>query len=126
MRSITVMVVDDSNIIRGKISRISDSTDRFEIVSTATNGIDALSKYRKLRPQVVTMDLTMPHMDGIECISNLITINPRVRILVVSALSDEATGIEALENGAAGFLLKPFSDAQLTEALGDLTEDLDV
>ena len=55
------------------------------------------------------MDLTMPHMDGIECISNLTTFNPRVKILVVSALSNEATGIEALDKRATGFLLIPIS-----------------
>lgn len=121
----TMMIVDDSNIIRSKISRISNG-DQFTVVATANDGIDALAKFRRLKPKVVTMDLTMPHMEGPDCISNMMEIDPNVLILVVSALSDEATGIDALERGAAGFLLKPFSEKELNEALSDLTEHLDV
>lgn len=121
----TMMIVDDSNIIRSKINRISDG-EKFTVVATANDGIDALAKFRRVRPRVVTMDLTMPHMEGQDCISNMIEIDPEVLILVVSALSDEATGIDALERGAAGFLLKPFSENELKEALDDLTEHLDV
>jgi len=120
---LNMMIVDDSNIIRSKISRISNG-DKFTVVATATDGIDALAKFRKLRPMVVTMDLTMPHMEGKDCISNIMEIDSNVLILVVSALSDEATGIDALERGASGFLLKPFSEQQLSEALNDLTEHL--
>lgn len=120
-----MMIVDDSNIIRSKISRIS-ADGKFEVVATATDGFDALKKFRQFQPEVVTMDLTMPHMEGTECISKLVEINPDVQILVVSALSDEATGIEALEHGAQGFLLKPFTDEQLSQALEELTEDTHV
>ena len=65
----------------------------------------------------------MPKMDGIECIQQLIALDPHVRILVISALSDKATGIAALKKGARGFLCKPFTDQQLTAALVELTED---
>ena len=120
-----MMIVDDSNIIRSKISRVS-SGGKFDIVATATDGIDALDKFRQFRPDVITMDLTMPHMEGPECISNLVEIDPEVQILVISALSDEATGIEALERGAQGFLLKPFTDDELSQALDELTEEAHV
>jgi two-component system chemotaxis response regulator CheY len=69
------------------------------------------------------MDLTMPEMDGIACIQQLIALAPDLRILVVSALSDKATGIEALRQGARGFLCKPFTDQQLINALTELSED---
>ena len=105
---LSLMIVDDSNIIRRKIERCNDS-GQFHV--------------RKTRPQVVTMDLTMPEMDGIACIQQLIALDPGLRILVISALSDKATGIEALKKGARGFLCKPFSDQQLLEALTELTED---
>lgn len=120
-----LMIVDDSNIIRNKISRAHNQT-KFELVATAKNGIDAVEQFRKYQPDVVTMDLTMPEMDGIECISKLMSMNPDVAILVVSALSDKATGIEALQIGARGFLLKPFTEEELDEALIELTEHADV
>lgn len=120
-----LMIVDDSNIIRNKIKRAHDN-HQFELVATACNGVDAVRLFSKFMPDVVTMDLTMPIMDGIACIERIIKINPNVKILVVSALSDKATGIEALEKGAQGFLLKPFTEEQLSDALDELTENNDV
>lgn len=117
-----LMIVDDSNIIRNRIQRIYNS-EEFMLVATATNGAKALEKFRTHRPDVVTMDLTMPEMDGIACIEAIVNEDPNVRILVVSALSDKATGIKALELGASGFLCKPFTDEELSDALNELVQD---
>ncbi|MFB2539484.1 MULTISPECIES: response regulator [unclassified Acinetobacter] len=117
-----MMIVDDSNIIRNRIQRAYDART-FEIVATAVNGLDALEKFEKFRPHVITMDLTMPYMDGLECIEKIVALEPNVRILVISALSDKATGIEALSLGASGFLCKPFSEEELVEALNELITD---
>lgn len=117
-----LMIVDDSNVIRSKIERIQVSSGQFEVVGKAINGQDAVDNLLKWNPEVVTMDLTMPEMDGISCIENLINIKPDLLILVVSALSDKETGIEALMKGARGFLCKPFSDQDLSEALQTLTD----
>lgn len=117
-----LMIVDDSNIIRNRIQRLYNS-DTFSLVATATNGDDALEKFKLYKPEVITMDLTMPQMDGLECIEKLVELDPEVRILVVSALSDKATGIKALELGASGFLCKPFSEEELVEALDELVSD---
>lgn len=120
-----LMIVDDSNIIRNKITRAHNQS-KFQLVATATNGMEAIEQFKQTQPDVVTMDLTMPEMDGIECITQLIELNPDVAILVVSALSDKATGIEALQLGARGFLLKPFTEQELEDALEELTEQVDV
>ena len=119
-----LMIVDDSNLIRKKITRSSDES-MFEVVATAENGKQALDYFEQYKPDVVTMDLTMPEMNGIDCIEKIVGINPGTRILVVSALTDEATGIEALEKGAIGFLPKPFTEEQLLEALCITVEDDD-
>lgn len=121
---LNLMIVDDSNIIRSKIQRACDER-RFDVVAVARDGSEALTLARNCQPDVVTMDLTMPNLDGIGCISALCKMLPEVLILVVSALSDEATGIEALERGASGFLLKPFSEQQLRDALDALTDHLE-
>jgi len=114
-----LMIVDDSNIMRRRIER-SNQFDELELVGTAGNGIEALEMFRKMDPDVVTMDLTMPQMDGIECISKLVELKPAIRILVISALADKATAVEAMEKGANGFLNKPFTDRQLNEAIAEL------
>jgi two-component system, chemotaxis family, chemotaxis protein CheY len=116
-RSLKLMIVDDSNIMRRRIER-SQQFDEIELVGTAGNGLEALHD-----PDVVTMDLTMPQMDGIECISKLVELKPAVRILVISALADKATAVEAMEKGANGFLNKPFTDRQLNEAIADLIRE---
>jgi two-component system chemotaxis response regulator CheY len=119
---LSLMIVDDSNIIRRKIERCNN-TDQFTVVASAANGAQALELFEERRPQVVTMDLTMPEMDGVACIQQLMALDPTLKILVISALSDKATGIEALKKGARGFLCKPFTDQQLLAALIELIED---
>ena len=118
-RGMKLMIVDDSNIMRRRIER-SQQFEELELVGTACNGLEAIEMFRKMDPDVVTMDLTMPQMDGIECIENIVKIKPAVRILVISALADKATAVEAMEKGANGFLNKPFTDRQLNDAIAEL------
>jgi two-component system, chemotaxis family, chemotaxis protein CheY len=118
-RSFKLLIVDDSNIMRRRIER-SQQFEELEVVGTAGNGVEALEMFRKTDPDMVTMDLTMPQMDGIECISKIVQLKPAVRILVISALADKATAVEAMERGANGFLNKPFTDRQLNEAIAEL------
>ena len=115
----SLMIVDDSNIIRNRIERTVKGKE-FEVVATAFDGSDAVSKFKQHRPDVITMDLTMPNVDGLECIKSLVAIKPTVNILVVSALSDKATGLLAIKYGARGFICKPFSDEQLIEGLNKM------
>lgn len=114
-----VLVVDDSNVIRSRIIRacLDPRLQGWRIAGVAGNGREAIEKTRLLSPDLVTMDLTMPEMDGLEAIRQLIEINPAQVILVISALSDKATAIESLKRGARGFLYKPFTDEKLIEAL---------
>lgn len=117
-----LMVVDDSNIIRNKISRC-EMEGQFEVVATAADGEEAVRRCKAYLPDVITMDLTMPRMEGLECIKKIMAFDSEIRILVVSALSDKATGIKALELGACGFLCKPFTEEALVDALYELVED---
>jgi two-component system chemotaxis response regulator CheY len=114
-----LMIVDDSNIIRRRIER-SQQIERLVVVGAASNGREAVDLFRNTQPDVVTMDLTMPEMDGVECVQKLVALNSKVLILVVSALSDKATAVDAIEKGANGFLCKPFTDRQLNDALEEL------
>ena len=119
-----LLIVDDSNMIRSRISRVvqSGGLAQVALVGLARNGAEALRIARATLPDVVTMDLTMPEMDGVECIPQLLRILPQVNILVVSALSDKSTAIQALKLGARGFVAKPFSDDELKLALLDVME----
>ena len=116
-----LLVVDDSNVIRRRIERANE-VPGIEYVGSASNGVEALEMHARLQPTLVTMDLTMPEMDGAECVSQLVQRDPQLRILVISALADKLTAIEALERGASGFLCKPFTDRQLNDALRKLID----
>lgn len=119
LQPIRMLIVDDSNIVRRRIERSQQIPD-LQVVGSASDGREALEMFRATDPDVVTMDITMPHMDGIECVERLVQMKPEVLILVISALADKATAVEAMEKGANGFLNKPFSDRQLNEALEEL------
>jgi two-component system, chemotaxis family, chemotaxis protein CheY len=118
-----LMIVDDSNLIRGRIARVAGGNHGLpllKIVALARDGAEAIDQCRRLMPEVATMDLTMPNIDGITCIEELVKLNPQILILVVSALNDKATMLNAMQKGAHGFLPKPFTDEQLVDALREL------
>lgn len=124
-KPINLLIVDDSKVIRNRIARLTmdPRLPNLQIVGLAANGLEALELARQHKPELVTIDLTMPEMDGIECVGELVHAFPRIRILVVSALSDKSTALTAMKRGAHGFLHKPFTDDALVEALLELMKD---
>lgn len=121
VRGLRLLIVDDSNIMRRRIER-SQHFVELQVVGNAADGLEAIELFGRTDPDVVTMDITMPHMNGIQCIEELVRLKPTIRILVISALADKATAIEAMEKGANGFLNKPFTDRQLNEAIAELMQ----
>jgi two-component system, chemotaxis family, chemotaxis protein CheY len=117
-----MLIVDDSMVVRMKIAE-AHGLHGIEVVGEAGNGRKALEMFRQLRPNLVTMDITMPELDGIGCIEAIVGIDPTVRILVISALADKATAIEAIKRGASGFINKPINERKLADALAELISD---
>jgi len=115
-----LLIVDDSLVIRNKINR--GLLKEFDSVSRASNGVEALEIVKRERPDIITMDLTMPEMDGVECIEHVMEVAPQTYILVISALADKATAVKALMLGANGFLCKPFTEQELTEAIAKVLD----
>ncbi len=119
--SLKLLIVDDSMFIRNRIER-SVAISQISEILTARNGRDAMVKFHASQPDLVTMDITMPEVDGIECTRRMVVANPRIKILIVSAVADKATAIQALKQGANGFLIKPFQEAELNDALSRLIQ----
>ena len=113
------MIVDDSSTVRRSIERHIFS-DRVTEIYQAANGREAMELFERHRPEFVTMDLTMPEMDGLTCISKMMALKPDTRLMVISALGDAETAIEAVERGANEYVLKPFSPEDLNLALANL------
>jgi len=115
----SLLIVDDSSTVRRSIERHIFSNRVTEIYQAA-NGREAMELFERYRPEFVTMDLTMPQMDGLTCISRMMALKPDTRLMVISALGDATTAIEAVERGANEYVVKPFSAEDLNLALANL------
>ena len=111
-----VLITDDSIVMRKMINEIL-GTNGFEIVGEAKNGGEALDLYKKLRPDLVTMDIVMPREDGIETLKKIIKYDPNAKIIIVSGLHQKALLFEAMETGAKDYVIKPFEKEELLEAV---------
>jgi two-component system, chemotaxis family, chemotaxis protein CheY len=119
-----LLVVDDSLVVRNALSRwaVPSAGSAITEVVRAADGLEAVELFRSLRPELVTMDLTMPRLDGLGAIAALLELEPHTSILVISALNNHAAALEAIQRGACGFLTKPFTESEVRHALDRLVE----
>jgi two-component system chemotaxis response regulator CheY len=114
-----LLIVDDSLIVRNAIERGAAQHEVTEIFQ-ATDGMEAMELFAKHRPELVTMDITMPRVDGLACLSHIGRMDVDASILVISALNSHSVAMRAISLGACGFIVKPFTASELDEALADL------
>ena len=117
-----LLIVDDSAVVRRAIGDAYEGSV-FTEIETASDGMLAVTMFKKMLPDVVTLDITMPHMDGLAALAQILEIQPSTTVLVISALADHHTAVEALLRGADQFICKPFTDTELMDALDDLLEE---
>ena len=111
-----VLIVDDTAFMRMTLKNVIEKNG-YEVIGEAGDGEDAVSQYRELQPDLVTMDITMPKMDGITAIKEIKQAHPDAKIIVCSAMGQKPMVIEALNAGAKDFLVKPFDAERVIEAL---------
>ncbi len=111
----TVLVCDDAIFMRTMIGDILNQAG-FEIVGEAESGLQAVQKYRELKPDLVTMDIVMPDMGGIEAVREICKQDPDAKILMCSAMGQQALVVEAIQAGAKDFVVKPFQPSRVLEA----------
>ena len=114
----TLLIVDDAAFMRLNLKNILK--DKYEIVGEAENGIEAVEMYEELEPDYVTMDITMPEMDGLEAIKAIMDIDPEAQIVVCSAMGQQKMVIQAIDAGAKDFIVKPFKDDRVINALANI------
>lgn len=119
-KPLTVLIVDDALFMRSMIRDILLGTGRFQIVGEASNGREAVQKYEELKPEVVTMDIVMPELDGIEATREILRKDPAATIIMCSALGQEALVIESMNAGAMDFIVKPFTPEKVLRAVDAL------
>jgi two-component system chemotaxis response regulator CheY len=112
-----VLIVDDAMFMRAMIRDILVNSGRYEVVGEASNGQEAVEQFQALTPDLVTMDIVMPQMDGIEACREILKSSPKARIVMCSALGQEALVIESIAAGAKDFIVKPFSAEKVLKVL---------
>ncbi|MGB4250073.1 MAG: response regulator [Limnochordia bacterium] len=112
----TVLIVDDTAFMRMTLRNVIEKNG-YQVVGEAADGEEAIALYRELQPDLVTMDITMPKMDGITAIKEIMRIDPQAKIIVCSAMGQKPMVIEALSAGAKDFLVKPFDAERVVESL---------
>lgn len=111
-----ILIVDDASFMRMMIKDIL-SKNGFTILGEAENGLKAIEKYKELNPDLVIMDITMPEMDGIQAVKEIKKINNNAKIIMCSAMGQQAMVIEAIQAGAKDFIVKPFQADRVVEAV---------
>ena len=120
--SIKVLIVDDAIFMRNMIKEIFSGAE-FEVVGEAANGVEAIEKYKELKPDVVTMDIVMPLKSGIEAVREIVANDASAKIVMCSALGQDSLIMEAIEAGAKDFIVKPFKAEKVLEIIKRIIQD---
>lgn len=111
-----ILIVDDAAFMRMMVKDILVKNG-FQVLGEAENGAKAIEKYKELSPDLVIMDITMPEVDGIQAVKEIKKINPSAKIVMCSAMGQQAMVIEAIQAGAKDFIVKPFQADRVVEAV---------
>jgi two-component system chemotaxis response regulator CheY len=112
----SILIVDDAAFMRMMIKDIL-SKNGYSVIGEAENGIKAIEKYKEVNPDLVIMDITMPEMDGIQAVKQIKAINDSAKIIMCSAMGQQAMVIESIQAGARDFIVKPFQAERVIEAV---------
>ena len=111
-----ILIVDDAAFMRMMLKDIL-TKNGFEVVGEGANGLEAIEKYDQLQPDLVTMDITMPQCDGIQALKQIVAKHPTARIVMCSAMGQQAMVIDSIQSGAKDFIVKPFQPDRVVEAI---------
>lgn len=111
-----ILIVDDAIFMRMKLKDILEKNG-FEVVGEAQNGKEAIEKYKAEKPDLVTMDITMPEMDGVAALRGIMDIDSSAKVIMCSAMGQQSMVMEAIQSGALDFIVKPFDNERVIKSL---------
>ena len=114
-----VLIVDDASFMRLTLKTMLERNG-FEVIGEAENGLIGVQKYKELRPDIVTMDITMPEMTGIDALKEITKVDQNAKVIMITAMGQEKMIFEAVGNGAKGFLVKPFKEEHVIATMNKL------
>lgn len=116
MENVTFLVVDDAIFMRTVLKKMLTESE-FNVIGEAGNGLQAIEMAKELQPDIVTLDITMPEMDGIEAIDKILEVSPNTKIIMCSAMGQHSKVVEAIKKGAKDFIVKPFEKTRVLQAI---------
>ena len=111
-----ILIVDDASFMRMTIKNHL-TKHGYEVVGEAENGLIGVQKFTELKPDIVTMDVTMPEMDGLEALTEIMKLDPKAKVVLITAMGQENVAVKAIQSGAKGFVVKPFKEDVLINAI---------
>jgi two-component system chemotaxis response regulator CheY len=122
LMGVRILIADDALFMRNMLREIFVKAG-FQVVGEAVNGVEAVERYHELRPDLVTMDIVMPLKSGIEALQQITREDPDARVVMCSALGQEALVIEAVQAGARDFIVKPFKEERVLDVVRRVTRN---
>lgn len=116
MEEVSFLVVDDAIFMRTVLKKMLIEAE-FSVVGEAANGLQAIEMAKALQPDIVTLDITMPEMDGIAAIDKILEVSPKTKIIMCSAMGQHSKVVEAIQKGAKDFIVKPFEKTRVLQAI---------
>ncbi|HOP99693.1 MAG TPA: response regulator [Acetivibrio clariflavus] len=121
MRRLTFCVVDDAVFMRTLLKKMIEEVEGYKVVGEGSNGYDAIELAKIYKPDIMTLDITMPDLDGIKAIEGVLKVSPQTKIIMVSAMGQQSMVIEAIKLGAKDFVVKPFEKDRVMQAIKNVT-----
>ncbi|MCX7710419.1 MAG: response regulator [Clostridia bacterium] len=121
MKNLTFVVVDDAIFMRTLLKKMIEEEENYKVVGEGFNGYEAIEQAKANQPDIMTLDITMPDMDGIKAVKEVLKVSPNTKIIMVSAMGQQSMVIEAIKLGAKDFVVKPFEKSRVMQAIRNVT-----
>ena len=119
MEDLTFIIVDDAVFMRSVLKKILTEAS-YRVVGEAGNGLEAIALAEKFKPDMMTLDITMPEMNGIEAIEGILKVSPNTKIIMCSAMGQQSKVVESIKKGAKDFIVKPFEKMRVLQAINNV------
>jgi two-component system, chemotaxis family, chemotaxis protein CheY len=117
MRNLTFVIVDDALFIRTVLRKMIEEVEGYAVVGEGSNGYDAIEQVKRYKPDIITLDITMPEMNGVQAIADIMRESPETRIIMISAMGQQGMVMDAIIQGAKDFVVKPFEKSRVLQAI---------
>lgn len=117
MKKLRFVVIDDALFMRNVLKKMIEQEEGFSVVGEGSNGLEAIEQARIHKPDIMTLDITMPDMDGLKALEQVLKVSPQTRVIMVSAMGQQSLVLEAIKHGAKDFIVKPFEKSRVIQAI---------